>query len=602
MVMETPSPQCVGLEFVRQYYTVLNKAPEHLHRFYSNNSSFMHGRHNDHNGQPIIGQHDIHKKILSLNFRDCHAKIRLVDAHATLANGVVIQVTGELSNGGMPLRRFMQSFVLAPQTPKKYYVHNDIFRYQDEVFSDEDGGDEGVSEGEEELDTPGMVEPNVVYHSPSPTAPPTVNGTAHHQEPEPQITAPLHTPTPQVVPPTGGVSPTAATTPVMPAAPPSPTPPTPTPADPAPPTPPTPEKEEISWVPNASSESWDVATEAANSSWVEPTSTTKDTPDPDPPLSEAPTVHQPVAPQEPKTFANLFKNTSGYSPVISSAPTPAAPVAASQPPVPAASPQQPQPPPAAAPAPVAAPPVAAVPAPQQQQQQQQPPPPPQQSANTDYNEDLSWGSNDGWTETSQRSGQGFAQRQNRNPGQSRQPPRDRPYRPASEENADFESFGEDRRRAPNVPDSQQIFVGNLPHATTEEELKTEFSRFGKIVDVRINTAKGKTGPKGQGHQVPNFGFVTFEEENSVNKVLSSRPIHLNGDHRLNVEEKKARQRMDGGGMGRQGSGRGMGERGGMRQGMSDRGGMQGGRGGRGGFNRDNTRGGPGGSRGNYQRR
>ena len=27
----------------------------------------------------------------------------------------------------------MQTFVLAPQSPKKYYVHNDIFRYQDEV-------------------------------------------------------------------------------------------------------------------------------------------------------------------------------------------------------------------------------------------------------------------------------------------------------------------------------------------------------------------------------------------------------------------------------------------------------------------------------------
>jgi Ras GTPase-activating protein-binding protein 1 len=34
------------------------------------------------------------------------------------------------------MRRFMQTFVLAPQSPKKYYVHNDIFRYQDEVFQD----------------------------------------------------------------------------------------------------------------------------------------------------------------------------------------------------------------------------------------------------------------------------------------------------------------------------------------------------------------------------------------------------------------------------------------------------------------------------------
>ena len=45
-----------------------------------------------------------------------------------------LQVAGELSNAGQPMRRFMQTFILAPQSPKKYYVHNDIFRYQDEVF------------------------------------------------------------------------------------------------------------------------------------------------------------------------------------------------------------------------------------------------------------------------------------------------------------------------------------------------------------------------------------------------------------------------------------------------------------------------------------
>jgi len=46
------------------------------------------------------------------------------------------QVVGELSNCGSPMRRFMQTFVLAPQSAKKYYLHNDIFRYQDEVFAD----------------------------------------------------------------------------------------------------------------------------------------------------------------------------------------------------------------------------------------------------------------------------------------------------------------------------------------------------------------------------------------------------------------------------------------------------------------------------------
>ena len=86
----------------------------------------------------MFGQQEIHQKIMQLNFRDCHAKIRQVDSHETLANGVVVQVSGELSNNGEPMRRFMQTFVLAPQSPKKYYVHNDIFRYQDEVFDDPD--------------------------------------------------------------------------------------------------------------------------------------------------------------------------------------------------------------------------------------------------------------------------------------------------------------------------------------------------------------------------------------------------------------------------------------------------------------------------------
>lgn len=148
MVMETPSPQCVGREFVRQYYTLLHEAPSYLHRFYSHNSSFVHGgvEKPGEEHPPVMGQANIHKKILSLNFNDCHAKIRQVDSQATVGSAVVVQVTGELSNNGQPMRRFMQTFVLAPQMPKKYYVHNDIFRYQDEVFNDAEAETEGAEE------------------------------------------------------------------------------------------------------------------------------------------------------------------------------------------------------------------------------------------------------------------------------------------------------------------------------------------------------------------------------------------------------------------------------------------------------------------------
>uniref|UniRef100_A0A3Q2PJM8 GTPase activating protein (SH3 domain) binding protein 1 n=1 Tax=Fundulus heteroclitus TaxID=8078 RepID=A0A3Q2PJM8_FUNHE len=142
MVMEKPSAQLVGREFVRQYYTLLNQAPDYLHRFYGKNSSYVHGG-LDSNGKPaeaVYGQAEIHKRVMALSFRDCHTKIRHVDAHATLNEGVVVQVMGELSNNMQPMRKFMQTFVLAPEgtVANKFYVHNDVFRYQDEVFGDSD--------------------------------------------------------------------------------------------------------------------------------------------------------------------------------------------------------------------------------------------------------------------------------------------------------------------------------------------------------------------------------------------------------------------------------------------------------------------------------
>lgn len=52
---------------------------------------------------------------MSLQFSECRTKIRHVDAHATLNDGVVVQVMGELTNNGQPMRKFMQTFVLAPE-------------------------------------------------------------------------------------------------------------------------------------------------------------------------------------------------------------------------------------------------------------------------------------------------------------------------------------------------------------------------------------------------------------------------------------------------------------------------------------------------------
>ncbi|XP_039187355.1 ras GTPase-activating protein-binding protein 2 isoform X3 [Crotalus tigris] len=199
MVMEKPSPLLVGQEFVRQYYTLLNKAPDFLHRFYGRNSSYVHGG-LDANGKPeeaVYGQADIHKKVMSLQFSECRTKIRHVDAHATLNDGVVVQVMGELTNNGQPMRKFMQTFVLAPEgsVPNKFYVHNDIFRYEDEVFGDsepeldEESEDEVEEENEERQTSPEPVQENTssTYYDSHPVTngiEETLEESSHEPEPE----------------------------------------------------------------------------------------------------------------------------------------------------------------------------------------------------------------------------------------------------------------------------------------------------------------------------------------------------------------------------------------------------------------------------------
>ncbi|XP_037117780.1 ras GTPase-activating protein-binding protein 2 isoform X1 [Syngnathus acus] len=199
MVMEKPSPLLVGREFVRQYYTLLNKAPDFLHRFYGRNSSYVHGG-LDPSGnlvEAVYGQSEIHKKVMSLKFSECHTKIRHVDAHATLSDGVVVQVLGELSNNGQPMRKFMQTFVLAPEgsVANKFYVHNDIFRYEDEVFCDSEAElDEESEEEVEEEPEERQASPEPLQESPNSSAyyepHPVTNGVEEPMEepaPEPEM-------------------------------------------------------------------------------------------------------------------------------------------------------------------------------------------------------------------------------------------------------------------------------------------------------------------------------------------------------------------------------------------------------------------------------
>lgn len=148
---------------------------------------------------------------------------------------------------------------------------------------------------------------------------------------------------------------------------------------------------------------------------------------------------------------------------------------------------------------------------------------------------------------------------------------------------DSDSGDVDGRRTVRYPDSQQLFVGNLPHDIDEGELKDFFMTFGNVVEMRINT-------KGVGGKLPNFGFVVFDDSEPVQRILGAKPVMFRGEVRLNVEEKKTRAAREretrGASDGRRGpggprgpTGNGMGRDRDARGPPSSRGGMGAGRGG-----------------------
>lgn len=521
-----PSPQSVGREFVRQYYTLLNKAPDHLHRFYNNSSSFVHGGLDSKNQEAtlVIGQKQIHNKIQQLNFRDCHAKISQVDSQATLGNGVVVQVTGELSNDGQQMRRFTQTFVLAAQSPKKYYVHNDIFRYHD-IYSEEDEIREDqaaidvvepivVASPNNVVNTTGnnteaspttttmIVQPNVYYPAPPANVIP-VNPTqivATTFVPAPQVNGVMHeemlknmatqtSQSPQIMP-QAQVPPQVMTIPIAPA-------PTalPIPVEPVAQQqqqPAVPVTEVIPIVQPAPAVIEVVNQYDADQSNGEESDTLDNSKETDPTSSEEPIIQQQQQPQQqqkstaispvpptttqlpPKNWANLVKAGPqiGYT----------------QPEIIAVNPQ----------------PLSFVSITQQQQQQAQ-----QQKQAETY-------------------------------------PERRPIRDQRDQR--------ERRVSNNNDGSCQLFLGNLPTSATEEELKQLFSVFGKIADLRIHA---KPQQKGGNRPVPNYGFITFDDPASAQRLQDAQPIFypvLNdkSGQKLNIEH-KIRKNVDGqstGGMNR----------------------------------------------------
>jgi RNA recognition motif-containing protein len=89
---------------------------------------------------------------------------------------------------------------------------------------------------------------------------------------------------------------------------------------------------------------------------------------------------------------------------------------------------------------------------------------------------------------------------------------------------------------------KKIFVGNLPWKATEDDLKTMFEAYGKVLSVKIISDQYTGKSKG-------FGFVEMDSEESVKKAilgLNDKPLH---DRNLRVSPAQERPERSGGGNG-----------------------------------------------------
>lgn len=81
--------------------------------------------------------------------------------------------------------------------------------------------------------------------------------------------------------------------------------------------------------------------------------------------------------------------------------------------------------------------------------------------------------------------------------------------------------------------AKTLYVGNLPWATTPEDLTAFFSEYGQVISSRIIKEKETNRSRG-------FGFVEVEDADAEKMISELNGKEFNG-RPLTVNEAKARQ-------------------------------------------------------------
>ena len=158
----------------------------------------------------------------------------------------------------------------------------------------------------------------------------------------------------------------------------------------------------------------------------------------------------------------------------------------------------------------------------------------------------------------------------------------------------FTSFGAKTAAALNNDMNTKMYVGNLPFAAQEQDVRELFSQYGGVTEVFLPMDRESGRPRG-------FAFVTMDSPEAMNAAINAQNGQEFLGRKLAINEARPREERPGGfgggggGGGRGGYGGGGGGRGGYGGGGGGgRGGYGGGggkRGGGGGYDRGNRGGG-----------
>jgi RNA recognition motif-containing protein len=90
---------------------------------------------------------------------------------------------------------------------------------------------------------------------------------------------------------------------------------------------------------------------------------------------------------------------------------------------------------------------------------------------------------------------------------------------------------------------KNIYVGNIPFSTTEDELRDLFEEFGAIDSVNVITDRETGRSRG-------FAFVEMQDQGGADKAIQALDGREMGGRTLRVNEARERSRGGGGGGGR----------------------------------------------------